>query len=397
MMRRRRFLGVLLAGAMAVSLLSGCGEQGAAAETPEKGNGTQNSAQDSGGSGAAADADGISIAANTWGSGAYPLDIIVHADERVAKAAGINLDVADNQFTADKVISDLQSQLANNPDGVLMMSVVDAVFGNVQQLCDAKGVPYVLDTGLPSDESVFESMKNDKLFIGAATATQYESGANLARAAAAAGNKTAVILAAAMGDYSHDQRIAGFTAAFEETGGQVRQVMHCSDPSEATTKANDLMTANADVDCVYTTGGDYLSAMAAIKSSDPTAEYELYGTDVAPDLIDYIQQGVIQAMNGGGHVCGAISMCLMINYLDGHQILDADGKAPIFDDLNLYMITAENAAGFKKLHETESCFVTDEEFKSLLYRFNPEVSYETFDAFVKNYADLMCERAKAQQ
>lgn len=315
------------------------------------------------------------------------MDIIVHADEVVANLTGMKLDVADNQFTADKIISDLQSQMATQPDGVIMFSVVDAVLGNVKELCDSQNVPYVLDTNFPSDPEVFESIKNDPLFIGGVAASPYEMGKELAAQAIADGNKTAIILGAALGDYSHDQRILGFTEEFEANGGTVLQTMHCSDPSESTTKANDLVIANADVDCAYASGGDYLSALAAIKAGDPSITFKLYGTDVAPDLIDYIKQDVIQAMNGGNHVNGAIAMCLLINYLDGHQILDKDGKAPILDYLKCYLITSENADHFAKLYENESCFVTDDEFKSLLYRYNPEVSFDTYDEFLKGYAD----------
>lgn len=48
--------------------------------------------------------------------------------------------------------------------------------------------------------------------------------------------------------------------------------------------------ANPDVDAVYCSGGDYLSAVAAIKAGDSSYKFDLYGTDVAPDLIDYIEQ-----------------------------------------------------------------------------------------------------------
>lgn len=387
---KKRGMSYLVIGGIVLSLLAGCSDSGSSAATvggnSEGGNNQEN-----------VNTDGYHLVTNTWGSGAYPLDSIIHADRKVAELAGINLDVADNQFTADNIISDLQSQLANGPDGVIMMSVVDAVFGNVQSLCDSAGVPYVLDTGLPTNEEVFNSIKEDKLFIGAVSAGQYDIGVSMAETILEDGNTTAAVLAAAVGDYSHDQRILGFTETFEAAGGEVLQVMHCSDPSEATTKANDLITANMDVDCIYATGGDYLSALAAIKSADTTAEYKLYGTDVAPDLIDYIQSGVIQAMNGGNHVAGSISMCLLINYLDGHQILDENGKAPVIDFLSLYMITSENAASFQKLYDGESCFISDDEFKTLLYQFNPDVSYETFKAFAENYADMVYEKAEEVQ
>lgn len=392
---KKRILSLLMAGTMAAMLLTGCGDSGGDAETGTKGGeqepgtsgeGEKETKGESGQEGGST-GDSYSFAANIWGRGAYPLDIIVHADEVVAEMTGMKLDVADNQFTADKIISDLQSQLATKPDGVIMFSVVDTVLGNVKQLCDEQKVPYVLDTNFPSDPEVFESIKNDPLFIGGVAASPYEMGKELAAEAIKDGCKSAIILGAALGDYSHDQRILGFTEEFEANGGTVQQVMHCSDPSESTTKANDLVTANADVDCAYASGGDYLSALAAIKAGDDTISFKLYGTDVAPDLIDYIGQDVIQAMNGGNHVNGAIAMCLLINYLDGHQILGEDGKAPVLDYLKCYLITSENAAHFQKLYADESCFVTDEQFQSLLYRYNPDVSLETYDAFLKGYAD----------
>lgn len=393
---KKRVISLLMAGAMAAALLAGCGSKAdKAADSKGQTSSAEEQKTDPGKDAPSGDGSkSYSIAGNIWGTGAYPLDIIVHADEKVEALTGIKLDVADNQFTADKIVTDLQSQLASKPDGVLMFTVVDAVFGSVQELCDAQGVPYVLDTNFPSDEAVFNKIKDDPLFIGGIAASPYEMGKTLADQAIAAGNKTAVILGAAIGDYSHDQRIAGFTEQFESKGGKVEQTMHCSDPSESTTKANDLIMANPDIDCVYCSGGDYLSAVAAIKAGDSSYKFNLYGTDVAPDLINYIDQGIIQAMNGGNHVNGAIALCLLVNYLDGHQILDAEGKAPVLDYLQTYLITPENAAHFQKLYKDESCFITDEQFKSLLYRYNPDVTVDTYDQFLKTYADNIYEIKK---
>ena len=380
----KKGLALLVAASMTAATLMGCSSQGA-----------NDGAKDTQAVGGEEKEGSYSIAGNIWGTGAYPLDIIIHADEKVAAIADVKFDVADNQFTADKIISDLQNQLSTKPDAVLMFSVVDAVFGNVQELCDAQKVPYALDTNFPSDPEVWEQIKNDPLFIGGIAASPYEMGKEIAELALSNGNKTAVLLGAAIGDYSHDQRMAGFKDTFTAGGGEVLQEMHCSDPSESTTKANDLMTANPDVDCVYATGGDYLSALSAIKAGDSAASYMVYGTDVAPDLLDYIESGVITAMNGGNHVNGAVAMTLLINYLDGHQILDADGKAPVLDYFKTYLITKDNVAGFQKLYANESCFFTDDEFKTLLYKFNPDVNIETYEQFLNTAADVIYAKAEA--
>ena len=143
---KKKAISLLLVGAMVAAMVAGCGnassnDNGAAAGGDSSAASESNSSAKSEGS-----KDGYTIAANIWGTGAYPLDIIVHADEKAAAVAGAKVDVADNQFTADTIVTDLQSQLASKPDAVLMFSVVDAVFGSVQELCDAQKVPYALDT-----------------------------------------------------------------------------------------------------------------------------------------------------------------------------------------------------------------------------------------------------------
>lgn len=91
----KKMLGMLLAGALMGSLLAGCGD------------------------GAQTGGDAYIIAANTWGAGAYPLDDIVRNDQYLCDQLGLTLDVANNEFTADKVVSQLENQLANNPNAVL--------------------------------------------------------------------------------------------------------------------------------------------------------------------------------------------------------------------------------------------------------------------------------------
>ena len=240
---KKKAISLLLVGAMVAAMVAGCGNassdnNGAAGGDSSAKSESNSSAKSEGSS------DGYTIAANIWGTGAYPLDIIVHADEKAAAVAGAKVDVADNQFTADKIVTDLQSQLASKPDAVLMFSVVDAVFGSVQELCDAqKYHMHWIQTSRPIRKYGTAS-KQIRLFIGGIAASPYEMGKTLADQAIEAGDKTAVVLGAAIGDYSHDQRIAGFTEEFESKGGKVLQTMHCSDPSESTTKANDLVMAN---------------------------------------------------------------------------------------------------------------------------------------------------------
>ena len=102
-----------------------------------------------------------------------------------------------------------------------MFSVVDSVFGKVQEACDSAGVPYVLDTNFPSDKATWEAIQADELYVGGVAASPYNMGKECAEQVKDPKGKTALILGAAIGDYSHDQRILGFTETFEAAGGKV--------------------------------------------------------------------------------------------------------------------------------------------------------------------------------
>ena len=88
-------LSLALVPAFALTLLSGCQQTAAPpAESSSTGKG------------------GHVIAANTWGVGAYPLDIIFEALTPLETSAGdLSIDLANNEFKVDKVVTDLQKHL----------------------------------------------------------------------------------------------------------------------------------------------------------------------------------------------------------------------------------------------------------------------------------------------
>lgn len=90
-------LSLALVPAFALTLLSGCQQTAAPpAESSSTGKG------------------GHVIAANTWGVGAYPLDIIFEALTPLETSAGdLSIDLANNEFKVDKVVTDLQNQLTS--------------------------------------------------------------------------------------------------------------------------------------------------------------------------------------------------------------------------------------------------------------------------------------------
>ena len=330
------------------------------------------------------------IITNIWGSGSFPLDAIVATEQYVADHYDANLDIANNDFTADKVISQLQNQLANDPDGSIYFGIASTLFPSVVKEFQNKGIPYVFTTNIPAD-FVLETCYEDELFCGAVYADPYNIGATMAEQALADGNQTAIIIAAAIGDFSHDKRIEGFTDTFEAEGGQVLQVQHCADPSEAVTKSNDLITAQPDAECIYATGGDFLSACVSCLESRKDIQMMVYGTDIDPSVIEYVENGTVTAINGGQWVDGGLSETLLINYLDGHQIVDSDGKAPVFHNLSVFVVTGQNAAKFKEMLNNDINMLKTDTYDKLLYRTNPDVTIDTYNEVLEGYAQAVYE------
>ena len=91
--------------------------------------------------------------------------------------------------------------------------------------------------------------------------------------------------------------------------------------------------------------------------------------------------GQVEACTGGEFVCGSLAVTLLINYLDGNPIKDADGTAPYFDNLTQFMVTSENAEAFYEFLSDENLAthtISDEEYQNLLVRNNPDVDYDYF-------------------
>lgn len=401
---KKKMLAAVLSAAMVGSLaLTGCGSSSdsgsassasSAAEASSTAEASSEAASASSDSAAEASGDfaEYAIATNDFGAGEYSLDlnnwIIQYLIE---EEIGGTVDITDNQFTVDKIITQLQSQLSTGPDGVLMIGIADSVYPAVMKNCDEAGVPYGLFATVPTDADI-ETLQSDELFAGYAGFDPTEEGSLMAEKALEAGCTKAVICAGAEGDYNHDHRVIGFTETFEAGGGEVLGVAHCTDPSEGVTKASDLVSANMDADCAYGCGAGYITAFESV-ASNLGLDYKIYGSDITTDIIGDIVDGKVEAITGGANTSAAIGTILLVNYLDGNPIKDEDGKAPIITDLKLFTVTADNAEDFAAYwpdNATKTLGLDD--IKNCLYRYNPDVTLDDIIELCQNYPEIVYEK-----
>ncbi len=385
---KKRLLGMVLAVAMASSLaLTGCGSGGDSGQSNGTqgtgGSSEQENTSSSGGQSGDLSNLGYTFATNDFGQGEYSLDINAWIIDSVAQHIGSTVDVVDNQFTVDNIVTQLRSQLSKGPDGVCMIGIAETVFPAISQACQEANVPYSFFATPPVDADV-ETMEEDPLYAGTVLFDPEAEAAYLAEKAYEAGGRKAVILAGAQGDYNHDHRITGFTKKFEELGGKVLDVARCDNPGQGDEKGSNLLSANKDADVAIGAGAGYITSLEGVREK-MGLDYKIYGCDTTPNLIQDVIDGKVEIISAGANTGAGFAEILLINKLLGHPILDADGKAPYTKDLTLFYCDSSNCEKFQKFwDECQKSPLTQEEVMNLI---GEDVTYDDFITALKNYAD----------
>lgn len=385
---KKRLLGMVLAVAMASSLaLTGCGSGGDSGQSNGTqgtgGSSEQENTSSSGGQSGDLSNLGYTFATNDFGQGEYSLDINAWIIDSVAQHIGSTVDVVDNQFTVDNIVTQLRSQLSKGPDGVCMIGIAETVFPAISQACQEANVPYSFFATPPVDADV-ETMEEDPLYAGTVLFDPEAEAAYLAEKAYEAGGRKAVILAGAQGDYNHDHRITGFTKKFEELGDKVLDVARCDNPGQGDEKGSNLLSANKDADVAIGAGAGYITSLEGVREK-MGLDYKIYGCDTTPNLIQDVIDGKVEIISAGANTGAGFAEILLINKLLGHPILDADGKAPYTKDLTLFYCDSSNCEKFQKFwDECQKSPLTQEEVMNLI---GEDVTYDDFITALKNYAD----------
>jgi len=325
------------------------------------------------------------IGVNPWGSGVPVLDAFGDNAEYALKTLGNTTMRASDDFTPDKETANVQSFCAAGVDGIALQAAGVTNLLQMGDICKSAKVPFVLFTFIGEEADREKLIADNPYYVGCIDADMVTDGKEVAAMALADGCKTAVIIGGNIGDNNMDQRSQGFREAFEAGGGTVLDEARCTDASECPTKAEDMLSANKDADCLYAMVGDYIpGSLSAIDKLGLQGDIKVYMSCVDKTSAEYIKDGTIRAGNDGIMLASLIAPTLLINYLDGHPILDEGGKAPHLQT-HPFKVDSSNVDAYMSVFTTEGVQpVTEEMLKNLCYRHNSNVSYQT-------YVDLMNE------
>lgn len=360
---------LLVAGSMLMTLFSGCGS------TNQPG-GSPTGSQETGGEGGS-----FLIAENNWGQGVAALDLIESEARYTVTSLGGEFQVYNDEFSADKMMTNIQGMLSSGADGIMYFGSVATLIPNVSQMCQQAQVPFVIFDQIPAEEAVLEQLEANPYYVGSVGTDNYAAGANMATRALESGCTKALILGGAMGDPVHDARISGFTETFEAGGGTVAGVARCDSPADGTTKCDDLIAANPDADCIYALTGDYAtSALTALNNH--SADMKVYASDATANTMQDLKDGKIEVADGGTSIVTTLAGTLLVNYLKGNPIQDADGKAPYLNTIVAFPITAENADDYQTYWLSGNP-LTEEQLSALCQE---DTTLADIDTFIAEYS-----------
>ena len=282
---RREFLGLGAAGTSLVLMGVGCGT---VSKQAQQGGGSQQKGQQQVAKGKKADLALVMINLQ-----AAFFNQLAEGATKAAKDAGASLSVFNANDDPTEQNSAIEDYVQQKVDGILFDAIdVNGIKPAIQKAADA-GIPLVAVDAIVDSPAVDVQVGVDNGKAGA------QMGEFFDRWASQKGIESAKIgVVGALNSFIQIQRQDGFTKTVKEAGHQIIQVVDGQNIQEkAQSAAENLFTANPDMDVVYATGEPALiGAVAAARSQNATNRVSLFGWDLSPSAIQGIDDGFVVAV-----------------------------------------------------------------------------------------------------
>ena len=307
------------------------------------------------------------IGYNYFGTGGYSLAAHANQTQVVLDACGDESVAADDQFSVETLVTDIENMVAAGCDGVVIWLPAEPLYETVANICAEKGVYFVLNDKVPSDPAIKEAIMNNEYFAGACAPANAEYGKLLGQYALDQGWKTCITTSSAEGDATDQPRLDAFKEVFEAGGGEVLDELHADTTADSLVQIQDSLVANDEPDFIYGVGSDYaINACTALES------YPDYATKVISSGLDKEALGLVLdeysplvMLNGDDWISGFFSAVMLQNAVEGNKLTDADGNTIWVEDVMPFEVTSETYDLFEKYFMNESVY-TEDEIKSMV-------------------------------
>ena len=303
--------------------------------------------------------------------------------------------VVNDEGSLETATQNIDNMIAAGVDGVVFFGVSETLFPVLSQKCEASKIPFVCYDHMPSDENL-EILKANPYYKGAVGTRDVNTGRNIGEYAASMDLKKAVIVTGGITDPTHNARVNGFTEAFESAGGKVLDVAwDATEASVAITKLNDLLTANPDVDCIYTSSGGTGSGAIEVMQQRDNIDAKLFVTDLDPDILAGLESGIVAAANGAHWINANFATTLLINSILGHELKGEDDKAP--ELIVPVMILPSEFVDYYDKFWIQSQPFSAEELQQLVVSWNKDVTLKDYEDMLADYTVESRLKQKAEE
>lgn len=324
----------------------------------------------------------VKIGYNYFGTGGYSLAALANQSQIVLDACGSESIAADDQFSVETLVTDVENMISSGCDGVAVWLPSEPLYETIAGECADAGVYFTLNDKVPSDESIKESLLSNEYFAGACAPANAVYGEIMAEYAIEQGWETCIVTSSAEGDATDQPRLDAFKETFEAAGGTILSELHADTTADGLTQVQDALVACDEPDFIYGVGSDYaINACTALES------YPDYETKVITSGLDKEALGLLvdenspmTMINGDNWISGLFSAVILENAVQGNVLKDADGNAIYVDDIQPFEVTAETYPLFEKYFMEGSAY-SEEEIQNMI-----GISYDEMISIINDYS-----------
>lgn len=371
----KKVMALILASALAIGMLAGCGSSGQASSAEEKKE--ESKAEESAPSGK------IKVGVIIWSVEDAVTSSVKRLLDHAAEALDVELIYNTGAFDAEAQLKAAENLIASGVNGILLMPIVDAGIPKIFEACKTAGIPLCQFYRYVVDETNRAALEAEDLYLGSSMPDDVKAGYHMAEMLRDAGCTKVGMVGQAPGNDATDARQKGFQQAFDE--GVLEKVTEYIIPlgqtgTQVWTEAtNNFITAYPEMDgmimSVGASGGSE-ATMAAIEQQKAIGKVKLACFDTPSNSTEGFEKGILCGVANGMHLDPMIALVLMVNKINGTPLSD---KAVKIDTDYIYLSNLDEEKAYYQYIDSKEGDIfafTTEEIKQMSKKNNPDFSLD---------------------
>lgn len=402
----KKKIALLLALALTVSALAGCGgqkedpaadgqdsapvaaEEASETETQEaQTQETETSDTD------VKDVPKVKLGIIIWGTTDALARSSIRMVETMVEQVGGEVVIDTNYTSPETQVQSAENLIASGCNGILVVNSSDAMLPKLGQICEENGVYWGLQWRRVVSDEVKAQLDGYKYFVGNTCEEEVEIATRLAQDLADDGTKELAVVTTAVGDVTTDMRNQGIDSVCAAT-----EMERVAEYRGSRTTAVEVMeavekfiTGFPNLDAIFLTTGTNTQlegALAALDKHNKRGEIKLAVIDfIDADLMrEYLEDGTLFRIAGGHYVDPIFTSAMIINAIEGNPLSDTNEQIDLkFIDFKSY----EDAVNYYKYveNEEESIYAyTPEELGQMIRSINPDFTLEDLRTMADAYS-----------